>query len=63
MQEGTVHTRKRADGYVVIEGDGSSVKSRSYRKARHQADTNGDGWVSPSEAKRFYHNTIENRLK
>ena len=63
MKEGTVHTRRSANGYVVIEGDGSSIKSRNYRKACHQADTNGDGWVSPSEAKKYYRNTIENRLR
>ena len=63
MKSGTVHPKRRANGYVVIKGDGSPVKSRSYRKACHQADKNRDGWVSPSEAKRFYHKTIENKLK
>jgi hypothetical protein len=63
MKNGTVQTHRQENGYVVIEGDGASVKSRSYKKACHQADTNRDGFVSPSEARRFYHQTIENKLK
>jgi hypothetical protein len=63
MKNNTVQTRRQNNGDVVIEGDGASVNSRSYRKACHQADINHDGWVSPTEAKKFYHRTIENRLK
>ncbi len=63
MKSGTVKTRKWKNGYVVIEGDCSPVKSRSYREALHQADTNGDGWVSLNEAKKYYRQTIEDRIR
>ena len=63
MKNGTVRTRKMADGYVVIEGDGAAVNTKSYQETCRQADFNHDGWVSPSEARKHYHRTIEDKIK